>query len=72
MNLDNMMCFSYSRDEELKNEKPKVCKNKQYSNFKYIANQFPKLSIVEVTNDYNILLPHFNKFITKILNNMMP
>ena len=36
-----------------------------------LANQFPKLQIVEVTNDYNILLPHFNKFLTKILNNMM-
>lgn len=41
-----------------------------YNNFFefILANQFPKLSIAEVTNDYNILLPHFNKFIIKLLN----
>jgi len=34
-----------------------------------IANQFPQLIIAEVTNDMKILLPHFNKFLIKILNN---
>ena len=67
-NIENMICFSYSKDEENKSEtKHKVCKYL----FK-LANQFPKLQITEVVNDYNVLLPHFNKFVTKLIYNMMP
>ena len=32
VNVDNMICFSYSRDEENKNEKPKICKNNYHIN----------------------------------------
>jgi|LauGreDrversion4_2_1035121.scaffolds.fasta_scaffold1646213_2 hypothetical protein len=66
-NIDDMTCFSYSREEETKETKQKVCMHKIN-----LANQFPKLQITEVVNDFNILLPHFNKFVTKILYNMMP
>ncbi len=67
-NIDNIVCFSYSKDEENKTEsKQKVC-----NYLIKLANQFPKLQITEVYNDYNVLLPHFNKFVTKLLYNMMP
>jgi hypothetical protein len=34
----------------------------------FLANQFPKLVIAEVTNDLNSLLPYFYKFVTKLIS----
>ena len=59
-NIENIMCFSYSKEEDKNDAKQKI------------SNQFPKISIYEVSNDYNNLLPHLNKFITKIISNLLP
>lgn len=63
-----MLCLSYSKDGEKPEKINKVCKYYFLLNFK--ANQFPRLQIVEITNDFNDLLPHFNKFVTNLFSNM--
>ena len=56
---EKIVCFSYKRDDSKKGEpRQKTC------------NQYPKLTIAEVKNDMNTLLPNFNKFITKILQEL--
>ena len=70
VNIDNIICFSYSKEEDSRTEtKQKICILILKIIIKIIlANQFPKLQIIEVVNDYNVLLPHFNKFLIKILS----
>ena len=55
INKDNVICFSYKKDDS-----KGVSKVKQ-------SHQFPNMSICEVTNSMDSLLPNFNKFITKLL-----
>lgn len=55
---ENVICFSYKKDEDKEEVKKKVC------------NQFPSLFISEVKNDMNTLLPSFNILLTKILSGM--
>ena len=52
---ENVTCFSYKKDD-----------NKGFVKAKQ-SHQFPNLSICEVTNSMDSLLPNFNKFITKLL-----
>ena len=79
INQENIVCFSYSKEEEKGEIKKKVCKLYYFLFFnflfcliflkKFLANQFPQLTISEVINDMKSLLPHLNKFLIKILNN---
>ena len=55
INQENVTCFSYKKDDS-----KGIVKVKQ-------SHQFPNLTICEVTNTMDSLLPNFNKFITKIL-----
>jgi len=55
INPDNVVCFSYKKDDS-----KGMVKAKQ-------SHQFPNLNICEVVNTMDSLLPNFNKFITKIL-----
>ena len=52
---ENVTCFSYKKDDS-----KGLAKVKQ-------SHQFPNLTICEVTNSMDSLLPNFNKFITKLL-----
>jgi GTPase SAR1 family protein len=55
INPDNIICFSYKKENSKGLEKKKQ------------SHQFPNMNIAEVTNSMDSLLPHFNKFITKLL-----
>ena len=55
INKENVTCFSYKKDD-----------SKGLSKVKQ-SHQFPNLTICEVTNSMDSLLPNFNKFITKLL-----
>ena len=55
INQENVTCFSYKKDDA-----KGIVKVKQ-------SHQFPNLTIAEVTNSMDSLLPNFNKFITKLL-----
>ena len=55
INKENVTCFSYK-----KGDSKGLAKVKQ-------SHQFPNLTICEVTNSVDSLLPNFNKFITRLL-----
>ena len=55
INPENVTCFSYKKDDSNGIVKMKI------------SHQFPNLTISEVTNSMDSLLPNFNKFITKLL-----
>ena len=55
INKENVTCFSYKKDD-----------SKGLSKVKQ-SHQFPNLTICEVTNSVDSLLPNFNKFITRLL-----
>ncbi len=55
INKENVTCFSYKKDDS-----KGLAKVKQ-------SHQFPNLTICEVTNSVDSLLPNFNKFITRLL-----
>ena len=55
INPENVTCFSYKKEN-----------SKGLSKMKQ-SHQFPNMNIAEVTNSMDSLLPHFNKFITKLL-----
>ena len=55
INQENVTCFSYKKEDS-----KGIVKVKQ-------SHQFPNLTISEVTNSMDSLLPNFNKFITKLL-----